>query len=215
MGHVPQHASRVRRETAISRRTAAIVWIDRIPGAARLAALAPGYPLSPLRGVIHTRTADALMGPYGRRYVLPSTHLCLHYHIVFSTKDRMPLIRDPARVHAYLGGVLKHLEATPLDIGGVKDHVHLLVGLKATHRLSDVLRTIKGESSRWIHEELGERKFGWQDGYAAFTVSRSLLDTVRRYVQNQEKHHRKRSFIDEYRELLAKHEIEFDERYFV
>lgn len=146
---------------------------------------------------------------------MPSTFLSLHYHLIFSTKERMPLIRDPARVHAYLGGVLKHLDGTPLEIGGVKDHVHVLVGLKATHRLADVLRTIKGESSRWIHEELGERKFGWQDGYAAFTVSRSLVGTVRRYIQRQEEHHRKRSFLDELRELLAKHEIEFDDRYLV
>jgi putative transposase len=144
---------------------------------------------------------------------MPSTHLSLHYHIVFSTKERRALIRDPARVHAYLGGVVRSLDGVPLEIGGVKDHVHLLVGLNATHRVADVLRSIKGESSRWIHEELGERMFGWQEGYSAFTVSRSLLPTVRRYVQRQERHHRTRSFADEYRELLEKHEIEFDERY--
>jgi putative transposase len=144
---------------------------------------------------------------------MPSTHLSLHYHIIFSTKDRRPLVRDPARVHAYLGGVVRSLDGVPLEIGGVKDHVHLLVGLNATHRVADVLRSIKGESSRWIHEELGERMFGWQEGYSAFTVSRSLLPTVRRYVQRQERHHRTRSFADEYRELLEKHEIEFDERY--
>jgi putative transposase len=144
---------------------------------------------------------------------MPSTHLSLHYHIIFSTKERRALIRDPARVHAYLGGVVRSLDGVPLEIGGVKDHVHLLVGLNATHRVADVLRSIKGESSRWIHEELGERMFGWQEGYSAFTVSRSLLPTVRRYVQRQERHHRTRSFADEYRELLEKHEIEFDERY--
>ena len=146
---------------------------------------------------------------------MPSTHTSLHYHLVFSTKDRAPSITAEVRerVHAYLGGVVRGLNGIGLEVGGTADHVHLLVGLKATHCVADVMRTLKGDSSRWMHDELRMTKFGWQEGYGAFTVSASNVPAVREYVRNQEQHHRKRSFQDEYREFLAKHEIEFDERY--
>ena len=146
---------------------------------------------------------------------MPSTHVSLHYHLVFSTKDRLPLITDDvrARVHAYLGGVARGLNAVGLEVGGTADHVHLLLGLKPTHCLADVLRTLKGDSSRWIHDNLSLPNFAWQEGYGAFTVSASNVGGVRAYVRDQERHHQKRSFQDEYREFLSKHEIEFDERY--
>jgi REP element-mobilizing transposase RayT len=105
------------------------------------------------------------------------------------------------------------LNGIGLEVGGIADHVHLLVGLKTTHCLADVMRTLKGDSSRWMHDEMRMPKFEWQEGYGAFTVSASNVAAVREYVRNQEQHHRKRSFQDEYREFLAKHEIEFDERY--
>jgi len=146
---------------------------------------------------------------------MSSTHVSLHTHLVFSTKDRVPSIHAEVRerVHAYLGGVVRGLNGVPLEIGGTADHVHLLVGLKATHCIADVLRVGKGDSSRWIHDELRMPKFEWQEGYGAFAVSASNVAAVREYVRNQEQHHRKRSFQDEYREFLLKHEIEFDERY--
>jgi putative transposase len=146
---------------------------------------------------------------------VPSTHLSLHYHLVFSTKERAPLITAEIRerVHAYLGGVIRGEGGIALDVGGTTDHVHLLVGLKATHCLADVLRTLKGDSSRWIHDEMRVPKFEWQEGYGAFTVSSSNVAAVREYVRDQERHHRKRSFQEEYREFLMKHEIAFDERY--
>ena len=146
---------------------------------------------------------------------MPSTHVSLHYHIVFSTKDRRPFISTDIRprLHAYLGGIVRTLDGTPLEVGGPDDHVHLLVGLKATHLLADMMRVLKADSSKWVHGELGLPGFAWQEGYGAFTVSRSDVSTVRGYVQKQEEHHRTRSFQDEYRELLLKHEIEFDERY--
>jgi putative transposase len=139
----------------------------------------------------------------------------LHYHLVFSTKERAPLINAEIRerVHAYLGGVIRGEGGVALDVGGTADHVHLMVGLKATHCLADVLRTLKGDSSRWIHDEMRVPKFEWQEGYGAFTVSSSNVAAVREYVRDQERHHRKRSFQEEYREFLAKHEIAFDERY--
>jgi len=146
---------------------------------------------------------------------MPSTHTSLHYHLVFSTRERVPSIRVEIRerVHAYLGGVIRGIGGTPLEVGGVDDHVHLLVGLKPTHGLADVMRVLKGDSSKWIHTELGVRNFAWQDGYGAFTVSKSGVNAVREYVRNQEEHHRKRTFQEEYLEFLEKMEIEYDERY--
>lgn len=146
---------------------------------------------------------------------MPSTHVSLHYHLVFSTKERVPSI-DAAfrsRLHAYLGGVVRGLGGTPLEIGGVADHVHLLVGLKPTHTLSDIMRVMKSDSSKWLHDEMRQNRFAWQEGYGAFTVSRSNVDGVRTYIAQQEEHHRQRSFQEEYLEFLEKHEIEFDERY--
>ena len=146
---------------------------------------------------------------------MPSTHLSLHYHLVFSTKDRYPfLVRDwRDQLHAYLGGCLNTIDATPETIGGTEDHVHLLAGLKATHRLSDVLREIKQASSEWVHNEMKVRKFGWQEGYGAFTVSSSNLAAVKSYIEGQEEHHRRKTFQEEYRAFLKKNDIVVDERY--
>lgn len=154
--------------------------------------------------------------PEGRQIAsMPSTHLSLHYHIVFGTKDRRSIIhpewRD--RLHAYLGGIVRRLDGVPQAIGGVADHGHLLIGLRATACLADVARDIKAISSRWVHDEIGDRAFSWQEGYGAFTVSASQLDAVRDYIARQEEHHRKMSFMDEYRELLRRSGVEFDERY--
>jgi putative transposase len=146
---------------------------------------------------------------------MPSTHLSLHYHVVFSTKNRQNWI-EPAwldDLHGYLGGCIKTLDGIPVEIGGIGDHVHLLLGLRATHSLADILREIKKVSSRWVHEEVGVTTFAWQEGYGAFTVSRSNIDPVRKYIATQAEHHRKRTFQEEYRDLLTKHEIEFDERF--
>lgn len=146
---------------------------------------------------------------------MPSTHTSLHYHLVFSTKDRVSSIRPDIRdrVHAYLGGVIRGIGGAPLEVGGIADHVHLVIGLKPTHLLADVMRVLKSDSSKWIHAELGIRDFAWQEGYAAFTVSKSAIEAVREYVRNQEEHHRKRTFQEEYVEFLRKMGIDYDERY--
>jgi REP element-mobilizing transposase RayT len=102
----------------------------------------------------------------------------------------------------------------PQGIGGVADHVHLLVGLKATHCLADVMRELKKASSVWVHEEIGLRAFAWQEGYAAFTVSATARAAVRRYISNQEEHHRTKSSREELLELLERAGIEYDARYF-
>ena len=135
---------------------------------------------------------------------MPSTHLSLHYHVIFSTKDRAPATAAAwrERLHAYLGGVVRNVGGVAEAIGGIHDHVHLLLGLRATACLADVVRDLKAVSSRWVHEEIGERAFAWQEGYGAFTVSASQCVQVREYIARQEEHHRKRTFQEEYLELL-------------
>ena len=137
---------------------------------------------------------------------MPATHLSLHYHLIFSTKERRAFIDKPwrERLHAYLGGAIRTAGGVPEAVGGVSDHVHLLVGLRATHRLADVLRDIKSASSDWVHQEIKQAVFSWQEGYGAFTVSASQLGTVKKYIADQEKHHRKKTFQEEYREFLMK-----------
>ena len=146
---------------------------------------------------------------------MPSTHLSLHTHIIFSTKNRSPLIGSEwrGRLHAYLGGIVKGLGAVPLAVGGTADHVHLLVGTNSTHRLDYLLRDLKADSSKWIHDEIRRRAFAWQKGYGAFSVSPSKVDAVKRYVANQETHHKRYSFQEEYMKLLKSSGIQFDARY--
>ena len=146
---------------------------------------------------------------------MSSTYLSLHYHLIFSTKMREPLISDQwqVRLHEYLGGTVKGLGGFPQGFGGVADHVHLLVGLKATHCLADFMRDLKKSSSAWVHDEIGLKTFSWQEGYAAFTVSATSRDGVKSYIANQSEHHKQKPFRDELIELLNKAGVEFDERY--
>ena len=146
---------------------------------------------------------------------MPSTYLSLHYHIVFGTKDRVPFInpewRD--RLHEYLGGTVRGLGGFPEGVGGVADHVHLLVGLKATHCLADFMRELKKASSVWVHDEIRLDSFAWQEGYAAFTVSATARDAVKTYIANQEEHHRVKSFREELIEMLERAGVEYDPKY--
>ena len=147
---------------------------------------------------------------------MASTYLSLHYHLVFGTKFREPSIGAQwrSRLHEYLGGTIAGLGGFPQGVGGVADHVHLLVGLKATHCLADVLRELKKTSSIWVHEKIGEESFAWQEGYSAFTVSATARKAVQGYIANQEEHHRTKSFREELIEMLTKAEIEYDPKYF-
>lgn len=117
------------------------------------------------------------------------------------------------RLHSYLGGIVKGLEGVPLAVGGVDDHVHLLVGLNTSHRIDYFVRDVKADSSEWIHKEIGKTKFAWQKGYGAFSISPSNIAGVRRYVLNQAAHHRGKTFQEEYVELLEVAHIEYDEQY--
>jgi putative transposase len=146
---------------------------------------------------------------------MSSTHLSLHYHLVFSTKDHAPLMAKEwrPRLHAYMGGILRNINAVPEMIGGVEDHVHLLAGLPATECLSDVMRDLKSNSSRWVREEMKVAHFAWQEGYGAFTVSASQREAVRHYIEGQEEHHRTRTFKEEYLDFLEKSGVKYDPRY--
>jgi len=147
---------------------------------------------------------------------MPSTYTNLLYHIIFSTKDRRPFITRALKdeLHPYIGGIILDAGGKPIEIGGVEDHVHILAKLPATLALSDALRLIKTNSSKWVgeHPEL-VRTFAWQTGYAAFTVSKSQSGSVRDYILNQERHHRRKTFKQELVSLLKKNDIEYDERY--
>jgi REP element-mobilizing transposase RayT len=147
---------------------------------------------------------------------MANTYTAIHYHFTFSTKNRHPWIKAEIeeRVWSYLGGIARKNKLQPLKIGGIEDHVHVLLGAPATIAPAKIAQLIKGGSSAWIHDEFPDLvDFAWQDGYAVFTVSKSAVPDVSEYIENQREHHRIRTFKDEYLALLKRHGIEYDERY--
>jgi REP element-mobilizing transposase RayT len=128
--------------------------------------------------------------------LVQDTYTKLHYHVVFSTLGREPYIADDwrERLHQYIGGTIRGLGGQSLRVGGTDNHVHILVALRPSHRLSDVMREVKHESSRWIHEIIGHASFAWQKGYGAFTVSPLAVEKVREYIANQGEHHAREPF---------------------
>jgi putative transposase len=147
---------------------------------------------------------------------MPQSYASLNCHVIFSTKNRAPLIDTAFQpsLFAYMGGVLKDIDCVLMAAGGMPDHVHLLVSMSREIAVAPMVRTIKANSSKWVHETFSQRSdFAWQAGYGAFSVSHSNLDAVRAYLQNQAEHHRVRTFQEEFVEFLRKHEVEYDERY--
>jgi REP element-mobilizing transposase RayT len=147
---------------------------------------------------------------------MPGTYTNLLYHFVFSTKNRLPLITREIEdeLHKYLGGIIRGEGGTMLEVNGIEDHLHMIAKLKPTKAVSDILRNLKANSSKWLNEEkLKVRKFSWQDGYAAFTVSESQVPRVRQYIRRQKEHHRRIDFKAELLALLEKHRVEYDEQY--
>lgn len=144
------------------------------------------------------------------------SYVSSYHHCVFSTKERRPLI-TPAlreRLWPFLGGIARQNKIKAIEIGGVADHVHLLLSLPPTASIAKTLQLIKGGSSKWVHETFPEhRLFAWQEKYGAFSVSASLLDKTVQYIKDQEEHHRKMTFQEEFLASLKKHRIEYDERY--
>jgi len=145
---------------------------------------------------------------------MSSTYTSLHYHIVFSTKERRPIIALSWRdsLHACVGGTIRWLGGVAKAVGGVADHVHILAGLKATHCLADFMRELKKATSAWSAEQ-HEPDFQWQVGYAAFTVSHTHIDAVNGYIAGQEEHHRQLNFMDELVRLLEMNGVKFDPKY--
>ena len=140
----------------------------------------------------------------------------LLYHIIFSTKDRQPLISSEyeTRLYDYIGGTIRRAGGISMGINGTEDHVHLLAKLRPDKALSDVLRDLKANATGWMHELFPSMsQFTWQRGYGAFTVSHSNVDEVRRYIAQQKHHHAKISFRDEFLQFLKANGIEYDERY--
>lgn len=138
-------------------------------------------------------------------------------HLIYSTRDRRPTLDPPWRedLYAMSVSVLQRLECPVLSIGGTDDHLHILFLLSKNQKLSDVVRSVKSTTSKWIHEKdlVPDMRFEWQGGFAAFSVSQSNVDRVKDYIAQQEEHHRRLSFQDELRAILDKHGVAFDEQY--
>jgi putative transposase len=147
---------------------------------------------------------------------MATTFSNLLYHIVFSTKNRVPFIHPGLRgpLYEYMGGILRGEGGILLEIGGMPDHVHFLAKIKTDIAVAMMIKLVKGKSSKWVNAENSpEQHFEWQEGYGAFSVSASHVDRVRRYIRNQERHHRRVPFRDELIALLNRHAISYDERY--
>jgi len=147
---------------------------------------------------------------------MSGTHHQLLFHFVFSTKNRKPYLQSETQVtmFEYLGGTVRGLDGIPIRVGGHVDHVHLLVKLTTKHCIADFMRELKSCTSKRFNEQSTSlRKFGWQDGYGAFTVSPSQKDSVIRYIEGQAEHHRKESFQEEYVRFLSRHGIDYDPRF--
>jgi len=146
---------------------------------------------------------------------MSDTYANLTVHLVFATKDRMPLMTRNVREHVfpYIGGVVKGQGCTTIAVGGMPDHIHIVTRLPTNLCVADFVRTVKANSSKKMNEHATSMKFGWQRGYGAFSVSQSALSAVVQYVRNQDQHHCHRSFSEELMMLLTKHGIDYDERY--
>jgi len=145
-----------------------------------------------------------------------NTYSQLYIQCVFAPKYRAALL-DPSwdeRLRMYISGIVRNNEHKMIAINNMPDHLHLFVGLNPKQSISEMMKLIKGDSSEWINrEKLTTRKFYWQDGFGAFSYGKSQVDNVVKYIENQQEHHTKISFLDEYRKMLEKFEIEYDERY--
>ena len=150
--------------------------------------------------------------------IMANTYTQIHIHAVFAVQNRLSLIQNGWReeLYKYITGIVENTRHNHklLQIGGMPDHIHALIGMRPTQSLSDLIQDIKGSSSLWINKKrfvMG--KFSWQEGYGAFSYGKSQIDNVVKYIKNQEKHHKKRDFAEEYMEFLKLFEVEFDERY--
>ena len=148
---------------------------------------------------------------------MPQSLAQIYLHIVFSTKDRIPFLKDRelrSKTHAYIAGICKNLDSPTLKVNGPEDHVHLACRFSRKHTITDLLQKMREKSSKWIkNTDSTLSDFHWQGGYGAFSVSPNHLPALLEYIANQEEHHKKESFQDEFRRLLQKYGVDYDERY--
>ncbi|MCR9296309.1 MAG: IS200/IS605 family transposase [bacterium] len=148
---------------------------------------------------------------------MPQSLVQIYVHLIFSTKDRKPFLKDPRtrdQMHRYLAGICANVDCPALIVGGVQDHVHLLCRLGKTIDVADLIRDLKRDSSKWIKSQAGDlNEFHWQSGYGGFSISPSHVDGLMEYIADQENHHRRESFQDEFRRICEKYGLSIDERY--
>jgi putative transposase len=147
---------------------------------------------------------------------MPNTFTQIHIQAVFTVQNRDCIIKQlwKAELYKYITGIIQNQGHKVLAINGMPDHVHVFLGMRPTQSLSELMQDIKGDSSKWIiQKRFVNCRFSWQEGYGAFSYSKSHVENVIDYIKNQEIHHRKKTFIEEYREFLEKFEIDYDERY--
>ena len=147
---------------------------------------------------------------------MANTYTALFFHLVFSTKHRAPLIQPEieTRVWEYIGGIARKHQTTAIQVGGIEDHIHALVMAPPTIAPYQIAKSLKGDSSNWIHDTFPDlQDFGWQDGYGAFSVSKSNVPAIVTYIQDQRRHHQTQTFQEETLSLLQKHGVDYDERY--
>lgn len=147
---------------------------------------------------------------------MANTYTQIHLQIVFAVQNRASLILPTWKdeLYKYITGIVQHNDHKMIIVNGMPDHLHLVIGMRPVQALSDLLKHIKGDSSKWINEKgFVKGKFQWQEGFGAFSYAKSQLPAVINYVQNQEIHHQKKTFIEEYKEFLEKFEVQYDERY--
>jgi REP element-mobilizing transposase RayT len=179
-------------------------------------------PVSPGQRLMGTQKSSrpekaklAGYSPINHKIAMPQSLSKVLVHLIFSTKQRRPLIR--AEIHSdlcgYITGILKNLHSPSLQTGGTADHLHILLSLSRTISLAKLVEEVKKSSSKWMKQEGGVPEFSWQAGYGAFSVGESQAETVIRYIRNQEEHHRKMTFQEEFRRFLARYRVSYDEHY--
>jgi len=150
------------------------------------------------------------------QYFMSNTYTKIHLQLVFAVKFRDGLIQEPWKdeLYKYITGIIQNHNHKVLIINGMPDHIHILIGYRPTQALPDLLQDIKGDSSKWINSKnLIKGKFQWQEGYGAFSYSTSQLPEVINYIKNQEEHHKKKTFLEEYEEFLKKFNVEYEQKY--
>jgi REP element-mobilizing transposase RayT len=148
--------------------------------------------------------------------IMANTYTQIHIQLVFAVQNRASLIKDSWKdeMYKYMTGIIQNKDHKMLQINSMPDHIHILIGLRPTQALAELVKVVKQESTNWINDQkFTPKKFNWQEGYGAFSYTKSDVPRVIKYIQNQENHHREIKFLDEYVEMLKVHEIDYDEKY--